>query len=63
MIKRKLTDASSEERYARRNEKGRFEASADVGGLLFADCRHKAKDEPKAGECDRATATPSSDWP
>ncbi|APO72297.1 hypothetical protein IE4872_PD01779 (plasmid) [Rhizobium gallicum] len=63
MIKRKLTDASAEERYARRNEKGRLEGSAGVGGLLFADCRHKAKDEPKAGECDRATATPSSDWP
>ncbi len=63
MIKRKLTDASSEERYARGNEEGWFDGSADVGSLLFADCCHKAKDEPKAGEGDRATATPSSDWP
>lgn len=59
MIKRKLTDASAEERYALRNEKGWFEGSADVGGLLFADCYHNAKDEPKAGEC-VATATSSS---
>ncbi|NNH32093.1 hypothetical protein C9413_22250 [Rhizobium sp. SEMIA 4085] len=60
MIKRKLTDARSEERYARGNEKERFEGS-NVGGLAFADCRHKAKDEPMVGECDRPTATPSSD--
>ncbi|MBB4226329.1 hypothetical protein [Rhizobium mongolense] len=63
MIKRKLTDGNAEERYARRNEKGQFAGSVDDGGLLSSDCSHKAKDEAKAGECDRATAAPSSDWP
>ncbi|SCW62922.1 hypothetical protein SAMN02927900_03304 [Rhizobium mongolense subsp. loessense] len=58
MIKRKLTDGNPEERYARRSEKGQFAGSVDDGGLLSADCCYEAK----AGDCDRATAAPGSDW-
>ncbi|MDK4741402.1 hypothetical protein ACXHXG_24640 [Rhizobium sp. LEGMi198b] len=53
MSKRELIDTGTDKRYVRRNEKGQFKESADVGRSLSADRRHQAKQEAKPGEGDR----------
>ena len=42
-----------DKRYVRRDEKGQFKESVDVGRSLSADRRQKAKTEAKPGEGDR----------
>ena len=53
MTKRELIDTGTDKRYVRRDEKGQFKESTDVGQSLSADKRKKAKNEAKPGEGDR----------
>jgi hypothetical protein len=51
--KRDLIDTGSDKRFIRRDKKGRFNESDDVGRSLSADRRHKAKTKGKSGYGDR----------
>jgi hypothetical protein len=51
--KRELIDTGTDKRYVRRDEKGQFKESDDVGRSLSQDIRRKAKTESKPGEGDR----------
>ncbi len=51
--KRELIDTTKDKRYVRRDEKGRFDESDDVGRSLAADVRKKAKTTVPAGQGDR----------
>ena len=51
--KRELTDTGTDKRYVRRNNKGQFKESDDVGRSLSQDVRRKAKTVVKAGQGDR----------
>jgi hypothetical protein len=51
--KRELIDTGTDKRYVRRDEKGRFEESDDVGRSLSQDVRRKAKTEVKSGQGDK----------
>jgi hypothetical protein len=51
--KRELIDTGTDKRYVRRDEKGRFEESDDVGRSLSQDIRRKAKASVKSGQGDR----------
>jgi hypothetical protein len=53
MSKRELIDTGNDKRYVRRDEKGRFTESDDVGESLSADNRKAAKTKVKAGQGDR----------
>lgn len=53
MTKRETIDTGTDKRYVRRDEKGQFKESVDVGRSLSADRGHKAKNEAKPGEGDR----------
>jgi len=53
MSKRELIDTGTDKRYVRRDEKGQFKESVDVGKSLAADRRTKAKTVAKPGEGDR----------
>jgi NADPH-dependent 7-cyano-7-deazaguanine reductase QueF-like protein len=53
MTKRELIDTGSDKRYVRRNDKGQFKESDDVGRSLSQDVRHHAKTKIKAGQGDR----------
>ena len=53
MSARELIDTGRDKRYVRRDEKGRFKESDDVGRSLSADRRTKAKTVVKAGQGDR----------
>jgi hypothetical protein len=53
MSKRELIDTGPDKRYARRDEKGQFKESTDIGRSLSPDKRHKSKTEGKPGEGDR----------
>lgn len=53
MSKRELIDTGTDKRYVRRDEKGQFKESVDVGRSLSADKRQKAKHDAKPGEGDR----------
>lgn len=53
MSKRELIDTGSDKRYVRRDEKGQFKESDDVGRSHAADRRQKAKHESKPGQGDR----------
>jgi NADPH-dependent 7-cyano-7-deazaguanine reductase QueF-like protein len=53
MTKRELIDTGSDKRYVRRDDKGQFEESDDVGRSLSQDVRHHAKTKVKAGQGDR----------
>lgn len=53
MSKRELIDTGTDKRYVRRDEKGQFKESVDVGQSLSADKRHKSTTEAKRGEGDR----------
>lgn len=53
MSKRELIDTGTDKRYVRRDEKGQFKESVDVGRSLSADKRQKAKTVAKPGEGDK----------
>ena len=53
MAKRELIDPGTDKRYVRRDEKGRFTESDDVGRSLAQDVRKSARTKVKAGEGDR----------
>ncbi|TSD87532.1 hypothetical protein FFK22_016950 [Mycobacterium sp. KBS0706] len=53
MTKRELIDTGTDKRYVRRNEKGQFKESDDVGRSLSRDVRKKAKTVSKPGQGDR----------
>ena len=55
---RELIDTGSDKRYVRRNKKGEFKESVDVGRSLAADRRKKAKTIVKKGEGDRGDEKP-----
>jgi len=57
MSKRELIDTGTDKRYVRRDEKGRFTESADVGKSLAADRRTDAKTRVKSGQGDRGDRT------
>ncbi len=50
---RELIDTGTDKRFVRRDEKGQFNESTDVGRGLAADRRQKAKNKAKKGEGDR----------
>ena len=51
--KRELINTGTDKRYVRRDSKGRFNESDDVGKSLSQDRRRKAKTKVKAGQGDR----------
>jgi len=51
--KRELIDTGTDKRYVRRNEKGQFKESDDVGRSLAQDVRPAAKTTVKAGYGDK----------
>jgi hypothetical protein len=53
MAKRELIAPKGDKRYVRRDEKGRFEESDDVGRSLASDRRQHAKTKAKSGQGDR----------
>src|SRR5436305_13439753 len=53
MSKRELIDTGTDKRYVRRDEKGQFKESDDVGKSLAADRRQKAEHESRKGQGDR----------
>jgi hypothetical protein len=59
MTKRELIDTGTDKRYVRRDEKGRFKGSVDVGKSLAADRRTKSKTKAKPGEGDQVDHQPS----
>lgn len=50
---RELIDTGTDKRFVRRDEKGRFEESDDVGRSLAQDRLQQAKTKSKKGEGDR----------
>jgi hypothetical protein len=50
---RELIDTGTDKRYVRRDEKGQFKESDDVGRSLSQDIRRKAKTTVKSGQGDR----------
>lgn len=59
MSKRELIDTGTDKRYVRRDEKGQFKESVDVGRSLSADKRHKARTVEKPGEGDKGDHRPA----
>jgi hypothetical protein len=53
MSDRELIDTGTDKLYVRRDEKGRFKESDDVGRSLAADPRHKSKTVAQEGQGDR----------
>lgn len=53
MADRELIDTGTDKRYVRRDEKGRFKESDDVGRSLAADRRQTAKTPARKGQGDR----------
>lgn len=51
--KRELIAPNGDKRYVRRDEKGRFKESDDVGRSLSQDRRHHSDTEVKSGQGDR----------
>lgn len=51
--KRELIDTGTDKRYVRRDGKGQFKESDDVGRSLAADRRQTAKAEAKPGQGDK----------
>jgi hypothetical protein len=51
-VKRELIEPKSDKRYVRRDPKGQFKESDDVGRSLAADRRKKAKTVAKPGQGD-----------
>ena len=50
---RELIDTGTDKRYVRRDKKGQFKESDDVGRSLAADQRQKAKTKSREGEGDK----------
>jgi hypothetical protein len=50
---RELIDTGTDKRYVRRDERGRFEESDDVGRSLAQDVKREAKTTVKSGQGDR----------
>ena len=50
---RELIDTGTDKRYVRRDERGRFDESDDVGRALAKDVQKHAKTKVKAGQGDR----------
>lgn len=57
MTRRELIDTGTDKRYVRRDEKGQFKQSDDVGKSLAQDVRKSAKTKVKAGEGDKGDRT------
>ena len=55
MSKRELIDTGTDKRYVRRNEKGQFKESVDVGRSLSTDKRQKPRRSPSRARATRAT--------
>ena len=53
MPDRELIDTGTDKRYVRRDERGRFKESDDVGRSLSADRRRAAEHETREGQGDR----------
>lgn len=53
MSKRELIDTGTDKHYVRRDERGRFKESVDVGKSLSQDRRVKAKNVSSPGQGDR----------
>jgi hypothetical protein len=53
MSDRELIDTGTDKRYVRRDERGRFKESDDVGRSLAADRRRSAEHESKSGQGDK----------
>jgi hypothetical protein len=53
MAKRELIDTGTDKRFVRRDERGRFKESDDVGRSLAADRRQSAKTTSDKGQGDR----------
>lgn len=51
--RRELINIGSDKRFVRRDEKGQFKESDDVGRSLAADRRQPAKHEAEKGQGDR----------
>ena len=51
--KRELIDTGTDKRYVRRNKKGQFKESDDMGRSLAADRRQHAKTHAARGQGDR----------
>lgn len=51
--KRELIDTGTDKRFVRRDERGRFKESADVGRSLSQDRRQHAKSKAKPGQGDK----------
>ena len=51
--KRELIDTGTDKRYVRRDEKGQFKESDDVGRSLSQDVKREAKTKVKSGQGDR----------
>ena len=51
--KRELIDTGTDKRYVRRDDKGRFDESDDVGRSLTQDVRKRAKTKVPPGQGDR----------
>lgn len=51
--RRELIDTGTDKRFVRRDRKGRFDESDDVGRSLAADRRTKAKTVAKGGQGDK----------
>ena len=50
---RELIDIGADKRYVRRDEKGKFKESDDVGRSLSQDQKRNAQNKTKSGEGDR----------
>ena len=50
---RELIDTGTDKRYVRRDEKGQFKESDDVGRSLSQDVKREAKTKVKPGQGDR----------
>lgn len=53
MAKRELINTGTDKRYVRRDDKGRFKESDDVGKSLSRDVKTAAKTKVKAGQGDK----------
>jgi hypothetical protein len=51
--KRELINTGTDKRFVRRDEKGQFKESDDVGRSLSQDIRRKAKTTTRAGQGDK----------
>lgn len=50
---RELIDTGTDKRFVRRDDRGQFKESADVGRSLAQDVRKHAKTEVKSGQGDK----------